>query len=110
MNTQQVLFRIVQLTASITFAALVFYNSRSLFKNTSTVFRSGTQYFLNAPLTDDGVGFFTNSSIHEQLGNILEPARLLIDHILTVTTAMNAAGYSHFAIIERQSMIVVIQR
>ncbi|OPZ74246.1 MAG: hypothetical protein BWY82_00783 [Verrucomicrobia bacterium ADurb.Bin474] len=80
---RQVYFRQTELVEGLFALAFVFGDSGSLFKNRPPFHRIGRQNLVDLPLHQKGIGNLPYPRIHKQVLDILQPAYLTVDEIVT---------------------------
>ena len=92
LNTEQVRLRVFEFAERLFLLSLVFRYSRGFLKDRAAVFRPAAQDQVDLPLLHDRVGASAHARIHEKLVDIAQPARPLVEKILTLAVAINAPG------------------
>ena len=92
LNPQQVRLRVFEFAERFPLLGLVFRYSRGFLKDRAPVFRPAAQDQVNLPLLHDRVGAPSHAGIHKKLVDVAQPARRLVEKILTLPVAINAPG------------------
>ena len=108
-NTNQILFRFLQLSLRLFLAVAVAGNSGRLLKNLPAVRAAGGDDFCNPSLADYGISVPAEPRVHEEAVDILQANRLAIDRILTLTAAIVAARQHNLRLIRVKNAGGVIQ-
>jgi hypothetical protein len=86
---------------------LVRHGASRLLEKGAPVGRSCAEERTDGPLLDQGVRFPPQPAIEEKAGNIFQAAELLVQEILALAGAVEAAGDGHFVVRDRQSALDV---
>ena len=89
---------------------LIFCHTGSLFKQGPALLRLRFRKGRDVALRDDGKGIPSQSGIHHQVGDVLQPARRLVDQILcfAVLTAQ-APGDLHLIVGDVEETLCVVK-
>ncbi len=91
-------------------AGLVSGRTGRLFDEPSAFFRSGFGDGADVSLLNESIGSSAHTASHEDIVNVFQPARLLVDQIGTLAGSVNAAGQHDFRKIaerfRRRSIVV----
>ena len=108
-DAKQVVLGVLQLLLRLLFPVTVLGNARGLLENLPAVAAFQGKYLIDTPLADVGVALLAQAGVHEQLIDIPEPGRLLIDIVFPVTAAVIPAGDHHLVGIIGQRPVGVVQ-
>lgn len=110
MDAEQIALGVVELALRLALARLVLDDAGRFLENAAAVLRARAQNLLDPTLADDGVRLLADAGIHEQLGDVLEPARLAVDHVFAVAAAMDPPRHRHLVMLDGQRAVGVVQR
>ena len=108
-DTQEVILGLHQFPLGFLLAVAVFGDTGGLLKNFPAVVAFEGENLVNAPLADVGVALPPQAGVHKQLVDVLEPGRLLVDIIFTITAAIIAAGNHHLVGIIGKRPVGIVQ-
>src|SRR5262249_17476133 len=92
----QVQFDGFELAKSFDFARLEPADPGGFFEDLAAVLMRRLQQGIDAALLDDRVSSLRGPGTEEEVLDVAQPARLLVDQVLALTVAVNAAGDLHF--------------
>ena len=82
---EEVLLGTLQLPLRLASSGLVPGDPRRFLKDQPTVQRAALQQAVDLALFDDRVGVHSDAGVHEQLADVFEPGRLLVEEVLAFT-------------------------
>ena len=82
----------------------IFRNSCSLFEDVSTLVALFRDNFCYLTLTDNGITFTTDTSIHEELVDVTKPSWLTVNEVFTITCTEIATCYNNLICIVIKSV------
>ena len=97
-DAQKVLIGVFELAQGFPLLRFEFGDARGFFKNHPAVFRLAGQNLRDVALRHDAVAGASDARAHEQLLNVLQPARSLVDEILAVAIAKDPARQCHLVV------------
>ena len=102
---QQVRLRRLQLPQRLLLLRLVFGDARRFLENRAPILRPRREDHVDLPLLHDRVGRAADARIHEELVDVLQPARRLVQQILRAAIAENAARDRHLMPVEPELLL-----
>ena len=97
-HAQKILLGVFQFAERFAFLALELGDARRLLENHPAVFRFAGENLGNVALGQNAVARAPDAGAHEQLLDVLEPARDLVEKIFTVAVAENPARERHLVV------------
>ena len=109
-QSRQVRLHRVELAQRLFFTATVFENSRSLFDEPATILGGRLQHRVEAPLANNDVHLATKSRIGQKFLNIEQPARFVVDCVVTLAAAEQGSRDGDLGVINGQCTVGVVNR
>ena len=106
-HAQQVRLGVLQLAHGLLFLALVLGDPGGFFKHRATFLGLGRKDLIDLALRHDRVSGATNARVHEQVVDVLESAKRVVDAILRLSIAEHAAGDRDFIVIDLQRFLAI---
>ncbi len=107
-DTNQIFIGAGQLALSLLLAMAETGDTGSFLKDLAAVSRLDGQDLIDLALADDGVALTTQTGIHEQFVYVFQADAAAVDVILTLTGAIITAGNHHFALIQIEQMLCIV--
>ncbi|OPZ73302.1 MAG: hypothetical protein BWY83_00171 [bacterium ADurb.Bin478] len=108
LDADQILFGGFQFTKRGFPAHFVFGDAGGLFENFPPFILFAVQNTLHLRQLDDRIGVRPGAGVEKQIQNILQPAGISVDQILTFTGAKQPAGDQNLAVIDGQDVLGVL--
>ena len=89
-------------------AAAVLEDAGGFFDEAPPVLRGGVKHLVQLPLPDDHVHFPAQAGVGEEFLDVQEPAAGAVDGVLRSAGAEQSAGNRHFAVLDRQGAVAVV--
>ena len=87
----------------------VFHNTGRLIKKGSPVLRLVGQDPVDLALSDDRIAFFSDAGVIKEFIDIPQSADSAVEQVFALTAAIDPAGNSDLAVIDRQGSVRVVQ-
>ena len=89
-------------------AAAVLEDAGGFLNEAPPVLRGGVEHLVQLPLPDDHVHFPAQAGVGEEFLDVQKPAAGAVDGVLRAAGAEQRAGNRHFAVLDRQGAVAVV--
>ncbi len=108
-DAEQVLLRPLETALRLLAARLVPADPRRLLENHPPLARTAAQQHVHLPLLDHGVRLRPDPRVEEDLPNVLQPRRLIVDQVLAFAGSVELARDRYLRRVQRQLAVRVVE-
>ena len=103
-DADKIRFGVFELAQGFAFLRLELGDAGGLFEHGATIFRTTAQDQVDLALLHDGVAAATNPRIHEEIVDVAQAARRLVEQVFTLPIAKDPARHANFLVIRAEML------
>ncbi len=109
LDAEEVRLGVLELAERLFLLAFEFGDARRLLEDGAAVLRAGREDLVDLPLLHDRVGGPADAGVHEELVDVAQAARVLVDLVLAGAVAEEAAGDGDFVELGAELVLAVAE-